>query len=180
MISSSGQALTRPAAFQFALDPTLDQRSFFAQCAGARRFTFNHHLGRVKQNLDVRAGEREAKLAAPDMTPGLSWSKFSFINEFNAWKNDLARFVRVTRPGVCVVRQAGRWEDDVALVDLGLDSAGVAGLSSTEVRARVASGASIEHMVDPAVAAYIERGGLYRDLACHSLRHRKPSASYSL
>lgn len=92
---------------------------------------------------------------------------------------DLARFVRVTRPGVCVVRQAGRWEDDVALVDLGLDSAGVAGLSSTEVRARVGSGASIEHMVDPAVAAYIERGGLYRDLACHSLRHSKLSASYS-
>lgn len=64
LISSSGQALARPAAFQLALDPTLDQRSFFAQCAGARRFTFNHHLGRVKQILDVRAGEREAKLAA--------------------------------------------------------------------------------------------------------------------
>ena len=86
------------------------------------------------QNLDVLAGQREAKLAAPDMIPGLSWSKFSFINEFNACNNDLARFVRIARPGLCVVHQAGRCEDDVALVDFGLDSAGVAGLSSTEGR----------------------------------------------
>jgi hypothetical protein len=117
-----------------ALDPTLDQWLSFARCVGARRFTFNHYLGRVMQNLDVLAGQREAKLAAPDMIPGLSWSKFSFINEFNACNNDLARFVRIARPGLCVVRQAGRCEDDVALVDFGLDSAGVAGLSSTEGR----------------------------------------------
>jgi len=51
------------------------------------------------QNLDVLAGQREAKLAAPDMIPGLSWSKFSFINEFNACNNDLARFVRIARRG---------------------------------------------------------------------------------
>jgi hypothetical protein len=82
-----------------ALDPTLDQWLSFARCVGARRFTFNHYLGRVMQNLDVLAGQREAKLAAPDMIPGLSWSKFSFINEFNACNNDLARFVRITRPG---------------------------------------------------------------------------------
>jgi len=62
-----------------------------AKCAGARRFTVNHHLARVKANLDAQSAEHESLGEARDScepsTPSLSWSAFSFINEFNAWKN---------------------------------------------------------------------------------------------
>ena len=82
--------LSRSVTFQFALDPSEQQRILLAKCAGARRFTVNHHLARVKANLDVRSAEREALAEgtrAEEPTASLSWSAFSFINEFNAWKN---------------------------------------------------------------------------------------------
>ena len=51
----------------------------------------NHHLARVRANLDTRSAERESLSEGGDprepSTPSLSWSIFSFINEFNAWKN---------------------------------------------------------------------------------------------
>ncbi len=51
----------------------------------------NHHLARVKTNLDARSTEREVLGEVGESlepsTPSLSWSGFSFINEFNAWKN---------------------------------------------------------------------------------------------
>ena len=89
-ISHSGQVLSCSVTFQFALDPSEQQRILLAKCAGARRFTVNHHLARVKANLDVRSAEREALTEgtrAEEPTASLSWSAFSFINEFNAWKN---------------------------------------------------------------------------------------------
>ena len=77
--------------FQFTLDPNVTQKILLAKCAGARRFTVNHHLARVKANLDARTAERDALYESGDPceppTPSLSWSGFSFINEFNAWKN---------------------------------------------------------------------------------------------
>jgi len=83
--------LSRAVTFQFALDPNVEQKILLAKCAGARRFTVNHHLARVKANLDARSAEREASLddatPAEPLTPSLSWSGFSFINEFNASKN---------------------------------------------------------------------------------------------
>jgi putative transposase len=89
--SRSGHVLSRAVTFQFALDPNAQQRILLDKCAGARRFTVNHHLARVRANLDVRSTEREAlgdvgETTEPS-TPSLSWSGFSFINEFNAWKN---------------------------------------------------------------------------------------------
>ncbi len=54
--------------------------------AGAARFAFNHHLARVKANLDQRSAEASYGIPAGQQTPALSWSKVSFINEFNAWK----------------------------------------------------------------------------------------------
>ena len=90
-LSHTGQVLSRAVTFQFALDPNLEQSIFLAKCAGARRYTVNHHLARVKANLDTRSTEREALLECGDpsepSTPSLSWRSFSFINEFNAWKN---------------------------------------------------------------------------------------------
>jgi putative transposase len=76
--------------FQFALDPNIEQRILLAKCAGARRFTVNHHLARVKANLDVRSDERAAAVDVTKselVTPSFSWSRFGFINEFNDWKN---------------------------------------------------------------------------------------------
>jgi putative transposase len=90
-ISHTGQVLSRAVTFQFALDPNVEQRILFAKCAGARRFTVNHHLARVKANLDARSAERqnlsESGVPSESSTPSLSWAAFSFINEFNAWKN---------------------------------------------------------------------------------------------
>ena len=85
LVSHTDQVLSRAVTFQFALDPTEDQRSLFAKCAGARRFAFNHHLARVKENLDQRAAEKD--LPVGPRLPGLSWSWVSFVNEMNAWKN---------------------------------------------------------------------------------------------
>ena len=91
LLSHTEKSLSRPVTFKFAFDPNVGQKIMFAKCAGARRFTVNHHLARVKANLEVRAAE---KIAATEdlpkcevLTPPLSWSGFSFINEFNAWKN---------------------------------------------------------------------------------------------
>jgi putative transposase len=90
-ISHTGQLLSRAVTFQFALDPNAQQRILLAKCAGARRFTVNRHLARVKVNLDARSAERESLGEGGDSsepsTPSLSWAAFSFINEFNAWKN---------------------------------------------------------------------------------------------
>ena len=85
LVSHTDQVLSRAVTFQFALDPTEDQRSLFAKCAGARRFAFNHHLARVKENLDQRAAEKD--LPVGPRLPGISWSWVSFVNEMNAWKN---------------------------------------------------------------------------------------------
>ncbi len=91
IFSHTGEVLSRAVTFQFALDPNAQQRILFAKCAGARRFTLNHHLARVKANLDARSVEREVLSESGDTcepsTPSLSWSGFSFINEFNAWKS---------------------------------------------------------------------------------------------
>ncbi len=105
LISSSGQVLSRAVTFQFALDPNVEQRIIFAKCAGARRYTVNHHLARVKANLDARSTEREALSECGESpepsTPSLSWSAFSFINEFNAWKNGEAEDSPVNEDGSC-------------------------------------------------------------------------------
>jgi putative transposase len=51
-------------------------------------------LARVKANLEVRATEREGLSEGDETrgpsTPSLSWSPFSFINEFNSWKNGMS------------------------------------------------------------------------------------------
>lgn len=90
-ISNTGEVLSRIVTFQFALNPNFKQKVEFDKCAGARRFTMNHHLARVKANLDSRSSERRTAddLKIPDetITQTLSWSAFSFIKEFNAWKN---------------------------------------------------------------------------------------------
>ncbi len=88
--SSAAVPLTRQVAFVFALDPTVEQIRRLAGHAGAARLAFNHHIGRVKANMDQRAAERSYGVPDEALTPALSWSKFAFINSFNAWKNGTA------------------------------------------------------------------------------------------
>ena len=97
--SSTGVKLTRDVTFRFALDPTQAQVHQFYSYAGAARYTFNHHLGRVKVNLDQRASERTYGIADDELTPALPWSAFSFINEFNAYKNGKVEYSPVDEDG---------------------------------------------------------------------------------
>jgi putative transposase len=87
LVSHTGVGLTRDVAFRFALDPTLPQQESFFRYAGAARFAFNHHIGRVKANLGQRQAEVSYGVPTAEMTPSLSWSKVSLINEFNQFKN---------------------------------------------------------------------------------------------
>ena len=87
LVSHAGHVLSRNRTFRYAADLTVAQSQEFFMCAGVRRFMFNHHIGRVKENLDVRRAEAAAGLSKEEMTGSLSWSKVSFINECNAWKN---------------------------------------------------------------------------------------------
>ncbi len=87
LVSHSGVPLTRATTFRFTLDVNREQHQRLLAHAGAFRLAFNHHLGRVKANLDQRAAERSYGVADADLSPALSWSKVAFINHMNAWKD---------------------------------------------------------------------------------------------
>jgi hypothetical protein len=78
VISHAGEVLSRAVTFQFALDPNAEQMILFAKCSGARRFTVNHHLARVRANLDARSAELAALSEIEELpeppTPSLSWT----------------------------------------------------------------------------------------------------------
>ncbi|MBU1800753.1 MAG: IS607 family element transposase accessory protein TnpB [Actinobacteria bacterium] len=95
LVSHTGVPLTRATTFKFTLDVNDEQHHRLFAHAGASRLAFNHHIGRVKANLDQRAAERSYGVAEADLTPALSWSKVSFINEMNAWKDGRAPDARV-------------------------------------------------------------------------------------
>ena len=86
LLSHTGAALVRPVAFRFALDPTEVQEQQLLSHAGAARLAFNHHVRRVRANLGQRRAEVSYGIPAELLTPSLSWSKVSLINEMNAWK----------------------------------------------------------------------------------------------
>lgn len=96
LVSHTGVPLTRSTTLRFTLDPNREQEQQLLAHAGAARLAYNHHLGRVRANLDQRAAERSYGIAEPDLTPALSWSKVSFINHMNAWKDGRAPDARVT------------------------------------------------------------------------------------
>jgi putative transposase len=87
LVSHTGVPLTRATTFRFTLDPTSARSEQLFQHAGAFRKAFNHQVGRVKANLDQRAAERSYGIPDSELTPRLSWSKVSFINHMNAWKD---------------------------------------------------------------------------------------------
>lgn len=95
MVSHAGVPLTRATTFRFTLDVNVEQHQRLLAHAGAARLAYNHHLARVKANLDQRFAERSYGIAEGDLTPSLSWSKVSFINHMNAWKDGRALDSRV-------------------------------------------------------------------------------------
>ena len=95
LVSHAGVPLTRSTTFKFTLDVNTEQHQRLLAHAGAARLAFNHHLARVKVNLDQRAAERSYGIAEADLTPSLSWSKVSLINHMNAWKDGRAPDARV-------------------------------------------------------------------------------------
>ena len=90
LVSHTGVRLSRRCAFTFALDPNRAQDNLLFQYAGTSRFAWNHHIGRVKANLGQREAEASYGLTGKQLTPSLSWSRQSFINEMNGWKNGQA------------------------------------------------------------------------------------------
>jgi putative transposase len=100
-------------AFKFALDLTAQQSQGLFRCAGARRFAYNYHIGRVKDNLSARAAEGQAGTPKDKMTPALSWSAVSFINEFNAWKAGRLDYSPVAEDGTKGLAWRGEVPADV-------------------------------------------------------------------
>ena len=69
LVSHTGVPLNRSTTFRFTLDPNREQEQRLLAHAGAARLAYNHHLGRVKANLDQRAAERSYGVADADLTP---------------------------------------------------------------------------------------------------------------
>jgi putative transposase len=87
LVSHTGVPLSRATTFRFTLDVNREQHQRLLSHAGAFRKAYNHQIVRVKANLDQRAAERSYGVAEAELTPSLSWSKVSFINHVNAWKD---------------------------------------------------------------------------------------------
>ena len=114
LVSHTGVPLTRPTTFKFTLDVNREQHQQLLAHAGAFRLAFNHHVGRVQANLEQRAAERSYGIAEADLTPSLSWSKVSFINEMNRWKDGRAADARVETLDDGTVVRGLPWRGEVS------------------------------------------------------------------
>jgi putative transposase len=114
LVSHTGVRLTRATTFRFTLDPNRDQAQRLLAHAGAARLAYNHHLSRVRANLDQRAAERSYGIAEADLTPSLSWSKVSFINHMNAWKDGRAPDARTSVDADGRVARGLPWRHEVS------------------------------------------------------------------
>lgn len=114
LVSHTGMPLSRSTTFKFTLVVNAEQHQRLLAHAGASRLAFNHHIGRAKANLDQRAAERSYDIADADLTPSLSWSKVSFINEMNQWKDGRAPDARVEVLGDGTVVRGLPWRGEVS------------------------------------------------------------------
>ena len=99
--------MTRHTTFRFCLDPTVEQTALLSQHAGAARFAFNQTLQIVKESLDAKNREPQAKVP---------WTGFDLINAFNAWKKTEAagRIFIVGSDGTTAVSVTGlHWRTQV-------------------------------------------------------------------
>ncbi|SDK77195.1 transposase [Actinopolyspora mzabensis] len=77
-------------AYQFALDPTPQQRAMLSSHCGAARFAYNWALAQVKAVMNQRDTERSYDVAEDDLTPTMNWSAYSLRKAWNATKNEAA------------------------------------------------------------------------------------------
>ena len=114
LVSHTGVPLTRATTLKFTLDVNHEQYGHLLSHAGAFRLAFNHHIGRVQANLDQCAAERSYGITDAELTPALSWSKVSFINEMNAWKDGRAPDAPVTVTDDGEVVRGLAWRHEVS------------------------------------------------------------------
>ncbi len=114
LVSHTGVPLARVTTFKFTLDVNDEQHHRLLAHAGASRLAFNHHLARVKANLDQRAAEKSYGVDEADLTPALSWSKISFISEMNAWKDGRAPDARVEIQDEGTIVRGLPWRSEVS------------------------------------------------------------------
>jgi putative transposase len=114
LVSHTGVPLSRTTTFRFTLDPNRAQHQQLLSHAGAARLAFNHHIGRVKANLGQRDAERSYGVPETALTPSLSWSKVSFINEMNAWKDGRSPDARVSLDADGTVVRGLAWRGEVS------------------------------------------------------------------
>ena len=113
LVSHAGLPLTRATTFRFTLDVNREQHHLLLGHAGASRLAYNHHLGRVKANLEQRAAERSYGIGEDALTPALSWSKVSFINHINVWKDGRDPTAPVNEDGTRGLAWRGEVSTDV-------------------------------------------------------------------
>lgn len=83
-------ARQRTRGVVFALDLSPAQERLLHSYCGAARVAYNWVIRRVRENLAVRARERERGVPDDQLTPALSWSKFSLNKAWNASKDEVA------------------------------------------------------------------------------------------
>ena len=74
---------------------------------------------------------------------------------------NLANFVVIARPGTALGSLRARLPEDTARDNVILLEADTPDISATDIRSRIARGESINGLVPPAVAAYIQKNSLY-------------------
>ena len=114
LVSHTGVPLARATTFRFTLDVNAEQHHRLLAHAGASRLAFNHHLARVKANLNQRVAEKSYGVDEENLTPALSWSKVSFINEMNAWKDGRAPDARVEIQDDGAIVRGLPWRSEVS------------------------------------------------------------------
>ena len=72
------------------LDPSPAQERMLRSYCGASRFAYNWAIDQVIYNMRTRSAEREAGVSETDLTPSISWQRYSLEKAFNAAKQDVA------------------------------------------------------------------------------------------
>lgn len=114
VVSRAGVPLSRQVAFRFTLDPTREQHAALMSHAGAARFAYNHQIARIYANMDQRKAEKSYGLGGDELTPPLSWSKFSLINHMNQWKDGRAMGSPVSVDGTGELVRGVPWRREVS------------------------------------------------------------------